>query len=514
MRSKSLLLILLAAALGTASCSGFPTTAGSSGSGSGGSGSGGSGSGSGGSGSGSGGSSGGGPTTGDAELSVTLETTPLNPPPSITVLAFTVDITGLSLTPSTGSAQSIALNSSNYALDLTKFTSDTAFLGTNSSLPPGSYSSITVSLANPVLWYCAAPTGSGSGCGTGGIVKVTGGGTAPPISISLSLSAGQEAGLAINLNLANAITISAEGVPTVNLAGTNVLSANSLPSALNSLGTGSLDFVEDVTGVVTAMNATSQTVTVQTGTRGSITAVASSGTIFDFNCTTQDFSCIQVGQVASLDTVLDPNGTFALLEYDPIATSTGDWIEGTVVATPTSSTEFQIVINDLVVSSSGSLISSVSNNLLGQTVNVNLNDPNPFEVDSKGLTIPATNFGGTDATILLPGQTVAAHVTAYGAATSSNPASINTDTVVLRFSRVTGTVSTSSPPTFSITALPPLFGLSTPQVVQLSTGSPGTYYDGLTGSTSLESGLTVSMRALYFGPTVSTPFSAAKIRVP
>jgi hypothetical protein len=504
---KSLLLALLAVALCTVSCSGFPTTATSSGSGSGGSGSGSGGSG-------SGGSSGGGPTSGDAELSVTMEATPLNPPTSISILAFTVDVTGLSLTPATGSAQAIDLNSSNYALDLTKFTSDTAYLGTNKSVPPGTYSTVTVSLANPVLWYCAAPTGSNSGCGTGGVIKLNGGGTAPPITTSLSLSAGQEAGLAINVNLANAISISAEGVPTVNLAASGVLSANSLPSAFNSLGTGALDFVEDVTGVVTATDATTQTVTVQTGTRGSITAVASSGTIFDFNCTTQDFSCISVGQVASLDTVLDPNGTFALLEYDPIASSTGDWVEGIVTATPTLSTQFQIVINDLVVSSSGSLISSVANSLVGQPVTVTLNNPNPFAVDSKGLTIPATNFGGTDATILLPGQTVAVHLTGFSAATSTNLASVSTDTVVLRFTRLTGTVSASSPPTFSITALPPLFGLTTPQVVQLSTGSPSTYYDGVTSSSSLESGLTVSMRALYFGSTVATPFSAAKIRVP
>jgi hypothetical protein len=62
--------------------------------------------------------------------------------------------------------------------------------------------------------------------------------------------------------------------------------------------------------------------------------------------------------------------------------------------------------------------------------------------------------------------------------------------------------------------LPALFGVSTPELVQLSTGSPSTNYDGVTSASGLTSGETVSIRALYFGTVSATPFSAAKVRLP
>jgi hypothetical protein len=51
--------------------------------------------------------------------------------------------------------------------------------------------------------------------------------------------------------------------------------------------------------------------------------------------------------------------------------------------------------------------------------------------------------------------------------------------------------------------------------VQLSTGSPSTLFDGVTSSSNLTVGSTVSISALYFAPTLTPiPFSAAKVRVP
>jgi hypothetical protein len=462
----------------------------------------------------SGGGGGGGGTSGTATLSLTLVATPLTPPPGVSLLSFTVDVTGISLKPTSGTAQSISLNSTAYSVDLTKLQSDSAFLGTSAKLPTGSYTSVTVSLSNPSLWYCVPSVPGVAGCGTGGVIQVTGGGTAPPITASLTLASNQQTGLAVNFNLANAITLSAKGVPSINLAATNVLSVSSLPSASTSLGSGQLDFVEDATGVVTAVNSSAQTVTVQTATRGSLTATANSATIYAFNCTSQTFACVQQGQVASLDTVLNAAGTLTLTEYDPLATSTGDWIEGIVSQPPSSSTQFQLVANDLVVSSSGSLIGTVASALLGAPVNVTLANPKVFTVDTKGLTVPVTSFTGTDASILLPGQTVAAHVTSFTAASGGAAAAATVDTIILRFTRVTGAVGTATSPTFSIQSLPGVFGLATPALVQLSTGSPSTNYDGVTGGTSLTTGQTVSIRALYFGSVSATPFSAAKVRVP
>jgi hypothetical protein len=54
--------------------------------------------------------------------------------------------------------------------------------------------------------------------------------------------------------------------------------------------------------------------------------------------------------------------------------------------------------------------------------------------------------------------------------------------------------------------------------VQLSSVSPDTNFDGVSGPSELVSGQTASIRALYFGPPTGptptpSPFSAAKVRI-
>jgi hypothetical protein len=451
---------------------------------------------------------------------VTLTAVPLVPPSSTNLLSFFVDINTITLTPSTGAAVNIPLNATAVGVDLTKLTSDSVFLGTSATVPAGTYSSVTVSLSNPVVTFCTQTLGN-RGCAPNTLATITGAAAAPNISTAplppLTLTANQKTGLAINLNLANALTVNTSQVVTaVNLAATNVLSSKALPPTASGLASGQLDFVEDVTGVVTALNATTQSVTVQTATRGSLTAVANSSTVFSPNCTTinlgQSFaSCVVQGDVATLDMVLNSDGTFTLLEHDPLATTTGDWVEGIVTATPSSSTQFQIVTNDMVLATSNSLLGTKL--AVATPVNVTLLNPQPFLVDTKGLTVPQTTFGGTDASVLLPGQTVAVHVTAFTAA-SGTPATaaVSADRLYLRFTRVTGSLASPAAPNVSIQSLPSFFGLSTQVQVQLSAATVSTNYDGVSTSAGLTTGQIASLRALYFGPTVVPAFSAAKVR--
>jgi hypothetical protein len=456
---------------------------------------------------------------------MTWTAVPLTPPPNTNLLSFIVDVNTITLTSSTGSNVNIPLNSTNFSVDLTKLQSDSAFLGTSATVPAGSYTSMTVSLSNPVVTFCTQTLGN-TGCAAGSITTISGGAAAAPKISSapfpLTLTSNQQTGLALNFNLGNALTVNAAQVVTaVNLGAANVLSANSLPSTSTSLAAGQLDFVEDVTGVVTAVNTTTQSVTVHTATRGSLTAVANSSTVFSPDCTAFSLSltfssCVVQGHVASLDMVLKADGTLTLLEYDPLATTPGDWIEGVVPAAPSSSTQFSLVTNDAVFATSGSIISPKLS--FGTIVNATLVNPNPFLVDSKGLTIPVNLFAGTDASILLPGQTLSVHVTAFTPA-GSTPATASIDRVYLRFTRVSGTVAaTGTLASFNIQNLPSFFGLSTQQSVQLTPGAPpstpATNFDGVSSGTALSNPQTVSIRALYFGRGTATPFSAAKVRVP
>lgn len=450
-----------------------------------------------------------------------MTATPLTPPPKTNLLSFTVDVNTITLTPSSGTAVNILLNSNAFSVDLTKLQSDSVFLGTSATVPVGSYASMTVSISNPVVTFCTQTTGN-TGCAAGSVTTISGAAAAPVITSApfpLTLSSNQQTGLAINLNLNSALTVStsqAQVVTAVSLA--NALTVKSLPSTSTSLAAGQLDFVEDVTGTVTAVNATTQSVTVKTATRGSLTAIANSSTVFSPNCATFTFTaCVVQGQVASLDMALDANGTFTLLEYDPLATSSGDWVEGIVTFAPSSSTQFSLVANDVVLASSGSVINS---GLVGAAVNATLVTPNPFLIDSKGLTIPANSFSGnTAASVFLPGETLSMHVTAFTAASGTAPAGINVDTIYLRFSRISGTVATTGTQSaFNIAGVPSFLGITTQPLVEITLGTPpgvpSTNFDGVTSATALSNPQTVSMRALYFGSASAMPFTAAKVRVP
>jgi len=467
---------------------------------------------------------------GTAKVFITLTASPLTPPSSTNLLSFSVAVAGISLTPAAGGTPvNISLNNDNYSVDLTRLQSDSAFVAATTSIAAGTYSTMTVSLTSPLVTYCTQTTG-GTGCANGSVAMfTTGAAVAPQITTApfpITLIANQTQGLAININLQNALTVAVnQTVTAVNLGATNVVTASTLPPASSSLpGSGELSFVEDVTGVVTAVSASAQSVTVKTATRGSFTAIANSSTVFSPNCTNFNLSltfasCVVQGHVASLDMELNTDGTFTLLEYDPLATTTGDWIEGIITAPPTSTTQFQFVANDFVLSTTNSLIGTGL--VLSDPVNITLASPLPFVVDNKGLVVPATSFtGSTDTSFLQPGQTVAVRLSAFTAGSGSTFAAASVNFLYLRFSRVTGTVVSANPPnTFSVQSLPPFFGVTVPLVVQVSTGSPSTNFDGISGASGMAAGQSVSISALYFGsPTGPTPtpteFSAAKVRVP
>ncbi|HLZ91149.1 MAG TPA: DUF4382 domain-containing protein [Candidatus Acidoferrum sp.] len=468
---------------------------------------------------------------GTATMSMTMRATPPPPPPNTNLLSFVVDVNTVTLTSSNGTTFNIPLNATSLSVDLTKLQSDSILLGTSAAVPADTYASITVSLSNPVVTFCTQTQGN-TGCAPGSVATISGGAAATPAFSSkpfpLTVTANQKTALAINLNISNTLTVNSQVISAVNLAAANVLSASTLPSSSTSLNVSQLDFVEDVTGIVTAVNAATQSVTVKTAARGSLTAIANSSTVFSPNCTSFSrnisfASCVVQGDVASLDMVLNSDGTLALLEYDPLNTASGDWIEGVITASPSSSTQFSLVTNDAVFATSGSLIGGklVFGAVLNATLS-SLTTLNPFLIDSKGLVIPVNNFANsTDATVFVPGQTVSLRVTAFTAASGSTPASATVDTVYLRFTRVSGTVAASgTQSSFAIQNLPTFFGPTTQQLVQITLGSPpsvpSTNFEGVASATGLSNPQTVSIRALYFGQNtgILMPFTAAKVRVP
>lgn len=466
----------------------------------------------------------------NATVSLTLSAKPLTPPPGTSILAFSLTITGISLTPSSGSDVNVPLPGTTYTADLTRLQSDSAFLGEAlRGIAPGTYTKLTLTLNGSRVTYCAQPVPGTPGCATGSIATVSGGVAAPSISSApfpLTFVENQIAGLRVQFDMSKALTINAatQAVTSVDVTKAGVVSAVSLPPAASSLGSNQMEFVEDVTGVVSSVTGSSSTLTLKTAERGSITVTANPSTFYSPNCTsppinlTSDFNCVKANQLASMDVTLNKDGTFTLLEYDPLDTVASDWIEGVVIAAPSFSTQFDVVTNDVFLASTGSVIAN--NVSLGDRITVNLQSGITFGVDSKGLTLPvdaATFQSADDTSVLRPGQTVAVRVASFTAGSGSTPGSVSVDFVDLRFTRVAGAVFSSAPPSdFFIQSLPPFFGTSTQERVQLTQPAipqtAPTNFEGVADATGLSNGQVLSIRAMYFGPGSAIPFSAAKVR--
>ncbi len=479
------------------------------------------------------GGSGGGGGGGSATVSFTLVADTLPASPSI--LSFKVSINGIQIKPASGSA--VTLTPATAVIDLMRLQSDTAFLGSLSKVPAGTYT-VQVSLSNPAITFfndtSSTITAGSTTCTAGSVctatLTATGNPTVSSFNLTVAASANQGVGLDFNLN--SAISLSG-GTLSVNFnppaPSTGVFSAFILPRQNANLGSNQLELLEDFTGVVSLSG---NNVTVTSPVRGALTAVNSSTSFFDASpdgtmCQTPaSFSCVASGQAASVDAFLNSDGTLALKEYEPLTSTQVDLVEGTVFAVPSVS-QFGMVVTDKIQAATGSLIGGLH---VGDLLTVNLSSSvKPFFVDTKGLPV-ANSFAGsfglfanqTSTTAIHQGQSVAVHVSAFTAASGTTPASATVDTVTLRWSRLiaslTGAASTTQ---INVNAVPSYFGFTSASIfaTEVFTGTLGadgvTNLDGIISANSVNASLPVGLRVLYLENSTNSsqfPFMAAKIR--
>jgi len=192
-----------------------------------------------------------------------------------------------------------------------------------------------------------------------------------------------------------------QAITNVNLGAGQRPRGNGAPAGSQHLPSSALDFVGDVTGVITSVNGPAQTVVVQTATRGSITATASDSTIVSPNCTTfnlgNTFTCAKKGQVASLDMTLTRKASLAFWNTIRWLSTAGDWIEG--------HRQFTAVLVHTIPDGDERRRNCAIEQphrtrplTLAAPVLVTLVNPQPFIVDTKGLTVPTSLFSGSTAT--------------------------------------------------------------------------------------------------------------------
>jgi hypothetical protein len=453
----------------------------------------------------------------NAAISLVLTATPPNPTAQLSIQTFTATITGLTLTPATGAAVNVTLNSSAYIADFNRVTSDSTLLAAQVSVPAGNYTQMAITFSGPRVTFCTQANPGVPGCAAGTLQSITGAAATATISTNFSIAANQQSGIALNANIGNALTLNGQTITAVNLGAANVFSATALPpsSATTDLASGELSHVDDVMGVVTSVSGS--TFTVQTSTRGNITATANSSTQFSADCITlgfpQDFTCVNANTIAIVDALLNADGTLTLVFYQPLPAtlSTGDLLEGVVTSVPNSVTgQCTVVVTDSVFASSGSLLSGQLH--LGDQIVVTLSSPNPFQIVSKGLQIPtgSTFLNSTSVADILPGQTVAVAVSAFTAQSGATAGSASSQNLALRFTRFTAVMSTPTSPQFNATTFPSFFGITTPQLLQTTSGRLS--LDGVSNLTNIAAGSTFSTTALYVGPPVTPSFSVLSVR--
>jgi Domain of unknown function (DUF5666) len=447
---------------------------------------------------------------GTANVSLTLFDTP---PSGALFLNFNLPIASMSLTPSGGGAD-VALLSTPTTYELTHLQSDSALVGTF-SVASGTYTALNIFIINSPssVWF----NGSGStvlGCTPVSICNLSGG--APgKISIDLTtaiggtglvLTANQNIGLGIDFNLNNLITTT-NGI-SIDWTQPNVLSLIRLPRV--GQATGTLDTLQNLTGIVTAIN--SGSITVKSSFQGTQTFLLDGNTTYNEvpNLPNQcsggaSFSCLAVNSTVSVDAVINTNTTLTATNVDIIRTAAVDEVEGTIFPTTTPGQLGMVVSDSIIVSGNTPAVPLNP----GTTILLTPASSPLYVIDSKNFpTVNAGLFAGTGD--LLSGQVVRAQIQSSSVSTLLN---VVASTVILRFATITGTVGTTTP-TSSVfyldnLTLNPFYGNFVTQP-QVQTYSPQTIIDGVANINSLTAGRSVSVSTLYVNGV--PPFVATKVR--
>ncbi len=413
------------------------------------------------------------------------------PPANVTVLSFQVTITGAVLNPG-----NVSLVSAPITIEITRLQTENAFLSTL-NVPAGTYNSITITFANPVLTFKNDTAGMIANCpnttpnnvceiklGVAGSVMFSG---AP---FPVTVTANTPAGLLVDLSLNNVIS----GTVGIDFNAAGGVTVTQLPSVQL---TGQLAEIDDVTGQVTSKDAANNQFTLQTS-QGPLTIKVDSNTVFqDFGsvCSSNNFACVAVNQIVEVDAILQGGGALLArqVEFKDNDVSEAE-VEGVIFSS--GATPFRMVALDGVPNVTGLNV--------GDVVTVNVGSSTTFSVDNEGL---ATSSFLSSADLLV-GQEVQVKLLSTSSGTTANA-----DRVRLRMSRFTATVAGApSGSSFTVNNLPGLFTSAGINQIQVQT-STQTEFEGVAGVTGLAASNTVSLRGLLFKQISGIPILVAeKIR--
>ena len=417
---------------------------------------------------------------GAAAVSLTITDTP---PAGITLLSFEVTLTGATLNP--GSVDLLA-GKGPMQIEVKRLETESAFLST-ASVPPGTFTSLALTFANPELTFKNDMGTTLAGCTPGAVCEIK------PIGTLTSTANFPGSGLVIMANLPAGIQVDVN--PNTILTDTlgvdfSLAGAVSVPE-LTMKPAGELDDFDDLRGAVQNLDSANKRFTLHTS-NGDLTVTTDGNTRFDFEeCAADNFTCVQNNQAIELDAELMAGGAFLARKIEFEDEAEDDELEGIVVEIE-DPMHFEMVVLDE--------LRSVNNVSIGNPIIVALSGLG-FQVKADGLQVPSMlqgNFeGATDTSQLLPGQMV--QIRLAQPANPGPPVTVTANRVRLRTTQFTANVKAGSvmPPNFSVDMLPALFTGNNVKSIHVQTSSD-TDFEAVSGVSGLADGNTLSLRGLLF----------------
>jgi len=382
-----------------------------------------------------------------------------DPPAGVSVLFFQISLTDASLIPSSssGSAVSLLPNSTPIQIDVTKLQALAAFLSTASAPAGTTYSSLSLTFANPQLVILNnSDTSLGSSCAVGSVCQLT-----PAIDSSatvtftsapfpVTISQGSPLGFLVDFHLNTII----QSDLSVNLGVSNGITLAQLPST-PAVPPAAPPF-GFLTGTVETVNTSQDRFTLQTSWGKTFTVDIDSNTAVApaLPCPSPGFiACLHTGdtvqvQVASVESDGDLLAASVTLLLSN--SSNRQLVEGTVVGY--SATQIKLLIHGAFASPAALPVGGIAT--------VTLDQGAAFSVDSGSFTIPSgLVFSGVDN--LWNGQELQVAVDSGSLSCASPQIVVNgwgppsyctfsTNAVQLEPSQITGNIASISSPSFTL----------------------------------------------------------------
>ncbi|HEX2714987.1 MAG TPA: DUF5666 domain-containing protein [Candidatus Acidoferrales bacterium] len=427
--------------------------------------------------------------SGTAAVSLTMTDTP---PTGVTLLSFQVLLTGAALNPG-----AVSLVSSPVTVELRRLEEETAFL-TNTNVPAGTYSSLTLTFASPSLTFQNNTTQTIANCAPGAICTVT-----PRVTTATATVTFPSPGFTVVNNSPVGLLVDANlnGILTNSLSvdfstGVSVSQLTPVQSG------GVLVPIENVVGQVMSTDGTNRRFNLQTSLGTFVTQVDGNTAFLNFPanvCSPAGFACLKAGQIVAVDLSLQAGGTLLAknLSFEDSDTSKAE-VEGVIVSVNKGAQHFSMVVLGQTPSVTGLSV--------GTVVTVNTSGTITFDVDNLGPDTSAFSFQGLND--LQVGQEVQVRRLSTSSGTTINP-----DRVRLESSRFTATISSVNAPAFNVSSLPSLFASASPSITQIQaqTSAFTEFAGNATNFSQLTINDIVSLRGQLFANAGSPVLVATKV---